>query len=546
MDNILSQCGDSIKGWYCAIDRLRVNGILLTLQYPGSVVNWMKTVYPEEGRVLSRFPEFTGKMKYEVEKLRAAGTPYLEAKTISGPDTQAWLDSLYDQKPRAGSLVAIIRMVETVSSFSCRPRLHKRAKGHPKTGHRPVETAEHHLNRALHHIAVYYFHVYDKQWGRASIRIATYFPFEVTLQLNGHWYLERQFIQAGRKITMADNAVADVADWDALRKTALQDLEPAVRSFASHWINRLPHGLSPDQLRRLGGYYWYLHVTEVSLNYVFKSPELCRPLFDSLLLHNQRLGSPESVRYLFGLYHRRCHDRTSSQTTVSHAMGCFKAFYKSNWVKCYDKQGFILRFEVVINQARDFVTKKSLANLAYLTKIGQYVCRRTEQTCLTAVSCSVSAACYKGLVEPCHDPSSGRIYPAIRPDRPATQALLATLLSLSHCSSGFSNREYRAKHQEQHGALLNPSQATYQLHKFSAHGLIEPVGKHRRYQLTSVGRSMVAFLVKLYAHLLAPVVNAVGSGVRTFKTCIAQDPVSDALHNVLVALGIAPSIAQTS
>ncbi len=44
-------------------------------------------------------------------------------------------------------------------------------------------------------------------------------------------------------------------------------------------------------------------------------------------------------------------------------MGCFKAFYGSNWLKCYDKQGFILRFELVINLATDFVVNKSSSNL---------------------------------------------------------------------------------------------------------------------------------------------------------------------------------------
>jgi len=52
------------------------------------------------------------------------------------------------------------------------------------------------------------------------------------------------------------------------------------------------------------------------------------------------------------------------------------------------------------------------------------------------------------------------------------------------------------------------SQASYQLRLFRSHGLIEPVGERRRYQLTPAGRPIVAFLVQLYRHLLAPVVQA--------------------------------------
>ena len=86
---------------------------------------------------------------------------------------------------------------------------------------------------------------------------------------------------------------------------------------------------------------------------------------------------------------------TSSQVTVGTPMGCFKAFYGSNWVKCDDKQGFILRFELVVNGATDFVANKSLSNLQYLTRLGQTVCRRLERTCLTAVSSPIRARAYK-------------------------------------------------------------------------------------------------------------------------------------------------------
>jgi hypothetical protein len=302
-------------------------------------------------------------------------------------------------------------------------------------------------------------------------------------------------------------------------------------------LDRLPHPLTSQQLHQLGSYYWYIQTQEVSLNYIFDSPDTCQPLFENLLQHNQLLGSPESIRHLFGLK-RPPRGITSTMITPNKPMGCFKAFYKSNWVKCYDKQGFILRLEVVINNATDFVAKKSLGNIEYLTKLGQLVCQRLERSCLTAVTCGISAQGYYGLVESRHDASNGRVYSAIRPDHPAQQALLATLLSLSHCPTGFNNKEYRAKHRQQHGVLLNTSQATYHLRKFCGHGLIESVSKCRRYQLTKAGRSMVTFLVKLYSHLFRPVVNAITSGVRTFKTCIADDPIAFAMQDLFVALGL--------
>ncbi len=537
MDSVIDVCREQLAGWYDSIDRLRVGGVLRPLQQAGSVVNFMKLCYPGEERPLRHFPDLTQRLTAGVRKLVHQGVPYLEAARASDPAVQAWLEPLYAAGPRAGSIVAIVRTIEGVSSFSCRPRKHRAAKGHPKTGRRTAVTAEHHLTRARHNICVYYFYVYDAHWGRASIRLSSYLPFEVSLQLNGHDYLERQMLRQRRHITMAANAVAKVADWAALRDLAGTDLEPAVRRCGAYWLARLPHGLTRPQLDRLGGYYWYLQTLEVSHNFVFRSAEECRPLFETLLRHNQLLGSPDSIRYLFGLT-RGPRRPTSSQVTLGTPMGCFKAFYGSNWLKCYDKQGIILRFEVVVNLATDFVANKSLSNLQYLTRLGQNICRRLERTCLTAVSCPVSARAYKTLVEPGTD-ASGRRYPAIRPERAAQQALLATMFSLTHCATGFSNRELRAKHQEQHGVPLKPSQASYRVRTFRAHGLIEPVGGRRRYQLTRAGRPIVAFLVKLYRHILAPVVQAAVDGLHQFRNALADDPIADALHTLLLTLGIA-------
>jgi hypothetical protein len=537
MDSVIELCKGQVTGWYDSIDRLRVGGVLRALQQAGSVVNFMKLCYPGEERPLRHFTELTQRLKSGVTNLVWRGVPYLEAARVSDDAVQAWLESLYAAGPRAGSLVAIVRTIEGVSSFSCRPRKHKRAKGHPTTGRRTVKTAEHHLTRARHNICVYYFFVYDTHWGRASLRLSSYVPFEVSLHLNGHDYLERQLLRQRRQITMAENAVAKVVDWKALRELAGVDLEAAVRRFAAYWVARLPHGLTTAQLDMIGGYYWYLQVLEVSHNFVFRSADQCRPVFETLLLHNQLLGSPDTIRYLFGMT-RGPRRPTSSQLTLRTPMGCFKAFYGSNWLKCYDKQGFILRFELVMNMATDFVATKSLSNLRYLTQLGQNVCKRLERTCLTAVSCPVSARAYKSLVEPGTD-ACGRRYPAIRPERPAQQALLATILSLTHCAAGFSNRELRAKHHQQHGVPLKPSQASYRMRVLRAHGLIEPVGGRRRHQLTRAGRPIVAFLIKLYRQLMAPVVQAAVHGLHQFRTAIATDPIADALHALLVALGIA-------
>jgi hypothetical protein len=133
----------------------------------------MKASYPGEDRPLRHFPELTGRLTAGVERLVRQGIPYLEAGRVSDPAVQAWLEPLYAARPRAGSVVAIVRTIEGVSSFSCRQRKYTTAKGDPTTGRRTTNTAEHHLTRGRHNICVYYFYVFDAHWGRASIRFSS-------------------------------------------------------------------------------------------------------------------------------------------------------------------------------------------------------------------------------------------------------------------------------------------------------------------------------------------------------------------------------------
>ncbi len=491
MADILETCRDSIMGWYSSPDRIRVNGTLRRLQHPGAIVNLMKELFPNDEEPLNNFPSLTGRMKYLLGKLQAAGVPFFDGdpgqgkrRKVSDKKVQEWLDKLYQKGPRAGTLVAIVRTRESVRSFSCRRRKYRRAKGHPKTGQRPRETANHHLIVATHYIHVFYFFVYDPGWGRASIRICSYVPFDVTLQLNGHEFLARQMEQRSWKFQMQSNAVAHVSNWEKLRDIVMQtDYEQEIRRFAGRWLKRLPHGLDQATLHHLGNYHWTIHVLECSLNYVFKDSSYCRPVFDQLLRHNLLLGSLQSIRTLFDLKRRPL--TSSSQITTAEPMACIKAFWGPNWMKIYDKHYFILRFEIVINDVRMFVTNKSLSNARYLIALGHTVCRRLERSSLSAAHCPVRARVHT-LLEGVSD-DSGRRFGGIRAERRAEQALLVTLCQLSHTAAGFSNREFRRKHQEITGQpLLKTSQASYRLGKFRAHGLVEPVGKTGRfYQLQS-------------------------------------------------------------
>jgi len=209
-------------------------------------------------------------------------------------------------------VVAIVRTIEGVSSFSCRPRQHPTAKGDPKTGRRPTNTAEHHLRRGQHRVCVYYFFVFDAHWGRASVRLASYLPFEVTLQLNGHDYLERQRHRQRRQITMAANAVAHVADWPALRNRS--DLDAALTAFGAVLLHEIS---DPDVIAvfRLGDALQLVRPSFIKCCVFFVYLELNRDIFLEIASHVYCNGFIWHHRECQSVDHYGCCDSTCELST---------------------------------------------------------------------------------------------------------------------------------------------------------------------------------------------------------------------------------------
>src|SRR5207244_1846011 len=65
-----------------------------------------------------------------------------------------------------------------------------------------------------------YWYVFDPVMGPMSVRVASYFPFNVTCYLNGHSFVAQELTRAGVRFRKADNAFLGVADVAALQAAA--------------------------------------------------------------------------------------------------------------------------------------------------------------------------------------------------------------------------------------------------------------------------------------------------------------------------------------
>ena len=64
----------------------------------------------------------------------------------------------------------------------------------------------------------FYFYIWDRDWGPTNIRICTYAPFAMRINLNGQMWLIQHLRRSGHYLEAIDNGIADVDDKEALRR----------------------------------------------------------------------------------------------------------------------------------------------------------------------------------------------------------------------------------------------------------------------------------------------------------------------------------------
>src|SRR5207244_9361973 len=85
----------------------------------------------------------------------------------------------------------------------------------------------------------YYWYVLDPVMGPMSVRVASYFPFNVTCYMNGHSFVAQELTRAGVRFRKDDNAFLGVADVDALQAAADRLSADVVQRRCAFSVRRL-------------------------------------------------------------------------------------------------------------------------------------------------------------------------------------------------------------------------------------------------------------------------------------------------------------------
>ena len=99
-------------------------------------------------------------------------------------------------------------------------------------------------------VTVYYFYLWDADFGPAFIKVCTYCPWPIKVWVNGHEWAKRQATQAGIGFTELSNGFAATDDPAALQAICDRLGPGTISVFFQRWLARLPLPLGPADARR--------------------------------------------------------------------------------------------------------------------------------------------------------------------------------------------------------------------------------------------------------------------------------------------------------
>src|SRR6476661_9486653 len=375
-------------------------------------------------------------------------------------------------------------------------------------------------------VTVYYFYLYDADFGPAFIKVCTYCPWPIKVWVNGHEWAKQQAAKAGIGFTELSNGFATATDPAALQAICDRLGPGAIQVFAQRWWSILPLPLTEHD--RAAGYWWELSMRQIetSRTLVFDAPRRARMFFEALIADNLDIGRPELIELIFKRGQHRGAKAAGQFKTKIATYGTevrINAFYRHSMIKQYLKDGRALRIETVINSPDDLGCRRRLAHLDELQSKARAINTTLLDTERVGQGCVLASPAFERIARPTLT-EDGRRAPALRFGDPRVQALAGALCTTALAVTGITNKSLRALMTGLlGGATYSMNQASYDLARLRTNALITRIPGKNRYRLTGDGLRFAIFYTKVHDRLMRPLLAADQPRTTATTKCIAHN-----------------------
>jgi len=248
-------------------------------------------------------------------------------------------------------LICVLRSVDPCMSFQV---VKNPQRGKLELRYRP--------RKCLH---LYHYQIHPV-FGFMHARIQTWFPFHISVCINGREWLARQLDAARLRYVRRDNTftwLEDVAQAQALFDQQLQ----------AHWpslLNQLAAALNPAHAEMFGQsilrYHWTVQESEWATDVMFRSRAALEQIYPQLVRYAVTTFGAANVLRFFGqpvpcsgkVPHRCRHEVSTNVKERVEGMR-LKHWFNENSLKLYDK-GSVLRAECMLRQPHCFQVERPL------------------------------------------------------------------------------------------------------------------------------------------------------------------------------------------
>lgn len=503
-DQFIARFGQGVTGAISGFDRLRFMGTLRTLQTGRGMMGFLA----KTGVLLKEFAKYVESLTGRVREhgQRMAKDAGFEVCYLRG-STQRKEELAQGAAEKSGvqeGLVAIYSCVEPCWTFFLRKDAQRK--------HLVLEAGQ---GKCLHQ----YYYFLHEECGLIHFRLQTWFPFTVTLCINGRQWLARQMDRAGIGYVQKRNCFTHIEALAKAQRLADLQLKTNWPKFLNQFLN-LCHPFHVELCAPIRQqYYWSLKESEYATDVLFRSPRELAALYPRFLRHGiEHFGSRDVLRFLGKSVpaHRSHHGNFAEELNTSlkeRPEGVrLKHYAAGNTVKLYDKEGSVLRVETTINRPHEFrvyrrrekhpekepqwlpmrkgiadVHRRMEVSLAANTRYLEAMAATSTEKTVGEVSDSIFKRTKK----------KGRPYRALNPWSRDDAALLEAVSSGDWIINGFRNADLRerlfgfvAKADRKRLA----SRTTRLLALLRAHSIIKKVTGSNRYLITDHGRQIVTAL----------------------------------------------------
>ena len=498
MNSFLQQHAAAVMGALSGWDRLRLRGTLRML----ANVCGMNLFLSYTGHLLKEFGKYALLTSRRVRQealavAESAGRPVIHLQSPAVNKEQVALRVAAEDGVKEG-IIAAITAVESCPGYDERS---DRGKGLLELYHRP---------RKCQHVYIYRIH---PTFGLMYSRLATWFPFNIHIGINGREWLSRQMRAAGIEYLRRDNCFVRVGDVHKVQ----QLLDEQVSFDWEKSLGDLGHQINPALPSIVGdyniSYYWSIDQSEWATDVLFKRREDLERLYPALLRQGmESFAAPEVMRFLGKL-------PPSGRMSGKFAGEVISDFRKrvegvrlkhrvnDNSLKMYDK-GPVLRVETTLNNMRDLkaprvvdgkvVYRPMRKGVADIKRRAQ-VSAASNSRYLEALAAVKTPTPLRMLVDQLDRPVKwkGKPVRGLNLLGQDDSALCAAVGRGEFLINGFRNRDlqgllFAAPAADAAEQRRRSGQITRKLRMLRAHGLIHKVPHTHRYLVSEKGRQIIA------------------------------------------------------